>query len=71
MFQDLRTTGFGCPGLPETLPYGPDMMRDAVDVESEETFKNADLDSVYRYLRGGKRLKIPPAWRLLVPAREA
>ena len=54
------------PKLPYPLPSGPQILESTPNDE-EGLFATADLPAVYRYLRGGKSLRLPPHWQDVLP----
>ncbi|CAL1147475.1 unnamed protein product [Cladocopium goreaui] len=54
------------PLIPSPCPLGPQILSSTPE-DVEGLFATADLGSVYRYLRGGKGLQLPPHWRPYMP----
>ena len=54
------------PLSPMTLPTGPEIL-DATPNDQQGLFATADLPAVYKYLRRGKGLKLPPHWQPYMP----
>ena len=54
------------PLIPSPCPLGPEILSSTPE-DVEGLFATADLSSVYRYLRGGKGLQLPPHWRPYMP----
>ena len=66
IYDDLKQSALGCPGLPADLPRAIDTFRtNPTPPEVAELFEWADLQPVYKYLRGCKKLCIPDEWRSL------
>ncbi|CAE7513266.1 unnamed protein product [Symbiodinium sp. CCMP2456] len=71
IFQDLKCSGKGCPTAPQTVPgSGLQAFSSAeTPADVQRLFRQADLESVYDYLRGGTHLEMPPEWRSQLPVR--
>ena len=70
IFEDLRSSAKGCPAVPD-MPNGLSAFEAATTPpDVQRLFQQADLRSVYDYLRGGTHLEIPPEWKALFPARQ-
>ena len=69
IFQELKATAKGKPALPAEIPDAIDLFARGDGPGVEELFQAADLVAVYRYLRGGVHLRIPPEseWKPLFP----
>lgn len=67
LLDDLRSNQRGCPKLPECVPTAFQSMAGAVSGTGENLFDHADLQSVYRYLRGCTHLCIPQDWECQFP----
>ncbi|CAE7268923.1 unnamed protein product [Symbiodinium sp. CCMP2592] len=65
--QDLKAHRKGCPQEPENIPSGPEQLSVLMTGE-DDNFQFADLPDVYRYLRGGRKLRLPEMWRAVIPA---
>ena len=65
--HDLARTCRGKPTFPEPLPSAVDSFGTMEYGKDAELWAFADLQSVFRYLRGGKHLRIPAEWRDLIP----
>ena len=67
-YDDMKASACGCPALPATLVPAVDLFREhPTPQEVSELFQLADLESVYVYLRGCQKLRIPDPWRELFP----
>ena len=69
LFPDLTTTSRGQASVPDQLPSAIQSYLAMPDFTAGLEFAN--LENVFRYLRRGKHLKIPPEWRHLVPKPDA
>lgn len=66
MVDELKNTCQGCPKLPEKLPEALDSFCKMPKADPS-IWGMARLPEVFSYLRGSKRLRIPPDWRPFVP----
>ena len=65
--EGLKANRRGCAEVPDVVPSPEELVSLATGPGDDYQF--ADLSSVYRYLRGGRRLRIPESWRAVVPSR--
>ena len=67
MLDELIGTTLRPPPPPEDLPSGPEIFAAHPSTDVHDVFRNADLGSVYDYLRAGKNLRLPEMWRVHFP----
>ena len=68
IYLELRRCRLGCPNLTGPVPSACTSVSAAPwDFGNANEFQSADLPCVFRYLRGGKSLHIPEAWKSVVP----
>ncbi len=66
LWKRLTDNKSGMPPLPEFTPNAEDTFS---SMEFETLWKEADMVDVCRWLRGGRNLKIPTAFRDLLPRK--
>lgn len=67
LIKDLRRSSRGCPKIPDLIPKALDSFRDSTSGKETGLFDHADLESAYKYIRGGHGLTIPKEWESEVP----
>lgn len=67
MIDDLKGSAYGCPKLPSHVPRAIDSYQASKSGKGTSLFDHADLESAYKYIRGGRGLTIPKDWEGLVP----
>ena len=65
--QLLKATAHGQPEVPKVLPSAVETFVSMQYGSQDDMWSFADLGEVFIYLRGGKRLVVPPEWKDLVP----
>lgn len=68
LFEDLKKAKKGQPALPNAVPPAVKTFAE-MEWGSPSDVGFADLPSVYKYLRFGKDLLIPPEWAGMFPKR--
>ena len=65
--EALKAACSAKPIVPAELPCATEIFQSMAYGANAELWSFADLKSVFKYLRGGKALKIPTEWQELVP----
>ena len=70
ILPELKASAMGCPRAPDEKIYALDCFASrSTEDEAElcELYSNAQLSTVFEYIRGGKGLRVPEPWRPHVP----
>ena len=67
LVEEMKRTRQGQPQLPQEVPSAFESFV-ASGWQNSDVWQLADLESVFAYLRHGKRLQIRSEWRAIVPA---
>lgn len=66
--ERLKQSAQGMPQLPEVVPSALECLQNwGPDHGHSDVWQYADFASVFNYLRGSRKLKIPKEWRGTVP----
>ena len=68
MVEEMKETASGCPQLPDTVPSAFEMFNRSWDTPAD-LWQYVGFDGLFEYLRGNRKLKIPPEWRTVIPNR--
>ena len=68
MLEDLKESACGAPALPKLVPSALDCFRGPWFRDPRE-WQYVNFGEVYDYLRGSRKLEIPPNWRGIIPDR--
>ena len=68
MLEDLKESACGTPPLPKLVPAALDCFTGKW-VRDSRDWRYIDFGEVYNYLRGSRKLQIPPNWRGIIPDR--
>ena len=63
----LKDTAEGCPTFPESIPSALESFEAMEYGQEAELWSFVNLEEVFEYLRGCKRLQVPPEWKRVVP----
>lgn len=59
----MKSTALGAPELPAVVPTALEVFREWPQGNDSEEWPFAHFDVMFNYLRGSRKLKIPPEWR--------
>ena len=68
MLEDLKKSSCGTPKLPEVTPSAFTMFS-SLWYRDDREWQYVNFAEVYNYLRGNRKLCIPPEWRGVIPSR--
>lgn len=70
LHQSMKQSARGRPQLPMDVPSALQIFeKDWIPHSSSCEYSFADFRSVFRYLRGNRKLRIPSEWRVIIPQR--